>query len=221
MGGSGITLAQDVQPLVVTEHIRVVFDGGYGLQIQGRPDVGELFIVCHALRETRLGLKWALADLLVYADAQFGDIASQLEHVTGYGLNTLANMKAVATYYPRRYRDLFDLDWGHYDSARQAALGPQRSYDELLIPAQDERWTVVEVRARKAQLLATITPGLAVNDVVVMSDAPPVDRLYTSLRTGDVQAVRDIVRLLIEAGDVDRTVMASIGQAILEAARAD
>ena len=88
------------------------------------------------------GLKWALADGMLYGEANYGESYTKLMEQTGLEYQTLADMKYVANKVdPSRRRE--NLSLGHH---REVASFPPAEQSEWLEKAEAEQWSCKTLR---------------------------------------------------------------------------
>lgn len=121
-----------------------------GLRINGQPPLGEWASALKAVARAESTYRWAIGDLLVYADAQkFSDEAvEEVMDATKIKRGTLINYRLVSKTFPPGRRT--GLPWSHH--ALVAAL-EQDVADMLLAQAAeyDWKWEDMRVQAQAAR----------------------------------------------------------------------
>jgi len=112
------------------------------------PTWEEAEIVVNSLMRMDAAVNWWIGDAILFLEACFTEDYTQL-FPEGYAAKSLANMRWVASrIQPSRRRE--PLSWSHHEAV--ASLDEQLQ-DELLQMAEEEGWTVKQIReaARAAQ----------------------------------------------------------------------
>lgn len=118
---------------------------GTHLDLSGRPDLdlATFESIARFLGDLHDMSKWAIADLLLQAEARFGESAYQIATATGRSERTLANWCWVASRIPfSRRREALPFT----QHAAVAALEPDEQ-KEWLDRAEAERWSSRELQA--------------------------------------------------------------------------
>jgi hypothetical protein len=114
-----------------------------GLVATGNATVYEWRDFGKQLRQVTGAVQWLIGDWLNYGETRYGEKYKEAIEATGYDYQTLANEKQIS----RRFelsRRRENLSWAHH--AEVAGLRPDEMGDDLLKRAENEGWSVKELR---------------------------------------------------------------------------
>lgn len=100
-----------------------------------RASLEEIGIALQILPRISSGARWALIDVLLYADTVYGDTYTQYVDETQMSYGTLANLRWLGRYFPAPCSRKWDLSQSHY-MATCASYIEEKVRDEILTEAE-------------------------------------------------------------------------------------
>lgn len=117
--------------------------GGLGVKVDEEATIEDVFQGLRFVAGLNKGTLFGIGDLLLFAEAKFGEMASQLEDEGILDYQTCANAKWVAKTFPPESR-IPTLKFSHHKAA--AALKPGKR-EEVLQLANENKWSVPDIEA--------------------------------------------------------------------------
>ena len=145
-------------------------------------------------------LLW-LGDVLLAGERAFSDLAVQWSH-SYYSLKTLQNAKWVCKSIPSSRRS-GSLGYDHYQAI--ASLGEDMQ-DRLIAAADENDWTVKQMRTAVAELRGKQPPPPSVRERVLQAAGSVVEAWRANMTQSELdsrlEALADVYSLLEEVADV-------------------